>query len=545
MPYTYVYTLARMDGDGANIRYLSHNNEPDWTPSLLDDGRIIYTRWEYTDKALWRIQSLWTVRPDGTQHTVFYGNQSVWPDHLGEARQIPGTSKVLFTGTAHHDYFAGTLGIIDPSQGTNYPAGLTQITSEISWPECGPGPDDAKIALKGYQHRGRKGNYKSPFPLSAEYFLVSVNTGPKKGSDPLVLGGQTPFSAGPFNLYLMDVRGNKELIYRGQHNAWYGTPVRTRPRPPALPHQVAWPGQDRATQKPGILFSPDVYENSGIPRGLVKYIRVLQAEYHTFTTWERDFRFEGPAVSAVQADSVKKILGLAPVEADGSFHLQVPSGTTLHFQLLDEKQRALQTMRSFTGVMPGEVRGCVGCHEGQNRAPAYNYGHGSVQAMLRPPSKLTPPPWGDATVSFERLVQPVLDKFCVRCHDGGKTSAAPVLKAVPGKGTLSRLYPGETVFTAPYLHLIHSGLAGVIMSENYDQRDPAAYRTIGPMKYLSYRSKLLELADSGRHHGVKVDETSRLQLIGWIDANGPFRGLDDVRKLKDVRCQEAPCISRP
>jgi hypothetical protein len=42
-----------------------------------------------------------------------------------------------------------------------------------------------------------------------------------------------------------------------------------------------------------------------------------------------------------------------------------------------------------------------------------------------------------------------------------------------------------------------------------------------------------------------VDETSRLQLIGWIDANGPYRGLDDVRRLNDARCRDAPDVPRP
>lgn len=523
MPYTYVYTLCRADGDGSNIRMISHNNEPDWTPSLLDDGRILYSRWEYTDKALWRIQSLWTVRPDGTQHTAFYGNQSVWPDHLGEARQIPGTNRVLFTGMAHHNYFAGTLGTIDPARGSNYPAGLSQITSEIAWPECGRGPNDDRLAVPDYRHRGRVADYKSPFPLSDEWFLVSINTG-------------------PFNLYLMDVRGNKELIYRGEHNAWYGLPVRPRHRPPALPSVVAWPSADRHDQRPGVFFSSDVYEGSGIPRGMVKYVRVLQAQFHTFTTWDRDFRFEGPAISVVDADNVKHILGTAPVEADGSFQIQVPAGVAVHFQLLDERQRALQTMRSFSGVMPGEVRGCVGCHEGQSRSSTYA---ADALALRRPPSVLTPPAWGTESISFERLVQPVLDRYCTRCHNGSEASPVPNLRGTPGKGVASPLHPGTIVFSEPYLYLIRSGVAGVIGAEEYDQRDPAAYRTLPPMTHLSYRSRLLEIAESGQHHGVEVDEASRQQLIGWIDANGPYRGLDDVRALDEPRCRDAPVVARP
>ena len=118
----------------SNIRLISYNNEPDWHPTLMPDGRILFSRWEYTDKALWRIQSLWTVRPDGTRLETFWGNQSVWPDHPTEARPIPGTSKVIFTGTAHHDYFAGSIGIIDNRLGLNYPRGLTRVTWEAGWP---------------------------------------------------------------------------------------------------------------------------------------------------------------------------------------------------------------------------------------------------------------------------------------------------------------------------------------------------------------------------------------------------------------------------
>ena len=106
-------------------------------PALLADGRVIYSRWEYSDKALWRIQSLWTTRQDGTGTRVFWGNQSVWPDHLAEARPIPGSERVMFAGVAHHDWFAGSIGILDPSKGRNFPHGLTKVTADVTWPISG------------------------------------------------------------------------------------------------------------------------------------------------------------------------------------------------------------------------------------------------------------------------------------------------------------------------------------------------------------------------------------------------------------------------
>ena len=80
----------------------------------MNDGRVIYTRWEYTDKPLWRAQKLWTINPDGTQVNTFWGNQSVWPDLMKDARSIPGSRRVMFTGSAHHNWFSGSVGIIDP-----------------------------------------------------------------------------------------------------------------------------------------------------------------------------------------------------------------------------------------------------------------------------------------------------------------------------------------------------------------------------------------------------------------------------------------------
>ena len=371
------------------IRLISHNNEPDWTPSLLDDGRILYSRWEYTDKALWRIQSLWTVRPDGTQHAAFYGNQSVWPDHLGEARPIPGShDRVLFTGLAHHNYFAGSLGTIDPAQGSNYPAGLRQITSEIAWPECGRGPQRrANCACPTTNTAAARANYKSPFPLSADWFLVSINTG-------------------PFNLYLMDVRGNKELIYRGQHNAWYGLPVRPRPRPPALPSLVAWPTENRGPQKPGVLFSSATCTRApAFPGAWSSTSACFKAEYHTFTTWDRDFRFEGPAISAVEADNVKRILGNG---AGGRGRLVPDSSAFRHRGAFATSGRTSAGVANDAFVHRRDARRSARLRGLPRRSgPALDVRR-DVLALRRRPSVLTPPPWGDGVDSAS-------SGWCNRC----------------------------------------------------------------------------------------------------------------------------------
>ena len=77
------------------------------------------------------------------------------------------------------------------------------------------------------------------------------------------------------------------------------------------------------------------------------------------------------------------------------------------------------------------------------------------------------------------------------------------------------------------------------------------------MQYLSHTSKLIELASSGEHYDVKVDPVSLRKLIGWVDANCPYRGDEEIRAIPDPefagidalpirpRTQTAPHIPRP
>ncbi|NQU26156.1 MAG: hypothetical protein HQ567_33130, partial [Candidatus Nealsonbacteria bacterium] len=319
MPPTNAYVLARCDRDGENIYLISRNNEPDYLPSVANDGRILYTRWEYTDKPLWRAMGLWTVKPDGTQVNAFWGNQTVWPDLLKDARSIPGSRRVMFTGSAHHNWFAGSVGIIDPDHGFNFPDGLTKVTADMVWPESGNGPVDP-IESPHYHAAGRYSAYYSPYPLSEQDFIVSANRG------------------GKFVLYLMDVEGNRELIYEGTNNIFHALPVRPRPQPPLLVDTVDWPGpEERLDPKDGMIYSRNVYQGApDVLRGKARFLRVLSIEHKTYTYWhKRPYLSTGPVVSGVQSEGVKRILGTVPIEKDGSVSFHAPSGIPLHFQLLD------------------------------------------------------------------------------------------------------------------------------------------------------------------------------------------------------------------
>jgi hypothetical protein len=557
-PYIHSYVLARCDADGRNVYLTSVNSEPDFVPALLNDGRVVYSRWEYSDKDQNRVQGLWTTRQDGTQTAVLWGNQSVWPDHLAEPRPMPGSGRVMFTAVGHHDWFHGTIGIIDPRQGFNFPHGLTRVIGDLPWPEVGASPVD-RWEAPDYHSSGRFTGYLGAYPLSGEDFLVSARGAGDK-----------------FRIYLMDVHGNRELIYEGQHHAWYATPIRPRPAPPRQPDLVSWPGtgKDRKPLQPGVFYNGDVYQGvPDLPRGTVKYLRVFQQDAKTYSTWDKVFAFSGPAVSAVQSEAVKRIVSTVPVEADGSVYFEAPAGQALFFQLLDERQRAVHTMRSFTGVLPGERRGCVGCHSMHSVAPPNTPG----LAAQRPPTPVTPPPWGAESIGYERFVQPVLDRHCGQCHQGdGKGREKLDLTLRPMTGAFM-------LFKEPYLTLLGSaawpipapgsgraghGRAGAIpvngqKPDDVYPNDPATdgpstiQRSLRPLRYLSARSPLIELATSGKHHDVKVDPNGLLRLIAWVDANCPYLGEEEIRAMPDPdfsgieklpvrpRLKTAPVIERP
>ncbi len=545
MPPTNSFTLTRCRLDGTGMYLISRNNEPDYLPALLDDGRVIYTRWEYTDKPLWRAQSLWTMNPDGTRAATYWGNQSVWPDLLKDARQIPGSTKVMFTGSAHHNWFSGSIGIVDTRQGLNFPGGLAKVTAELAWPESGNGPVDP-LASAHYHPSGRYEAYQNPYPLSENVFLVSANR------------------AGKFVLYLMDTAGNRELIYEGAHHIFHAMPIKARRRPAQIPEVVQWPTHaERHRPAPGVIYSSDVYHHAPqVLAGKAQFLRILTMDAKTYSYWyKRPYASTGPVVSMVSSEGVKRILGTVPIDADGSLHFEAPSGKSLYFQLLDGQYRALQTMRSISGVMPGETRGCVGCHEMHSTAPVTaRFG----TALQRPPAAITPPPWGEESISYFRFVQPVLDQYCGACHQGDGEARKTLDLTLREDGLFREPYPlllGRPTWGAPYQPPANPppgfGIADTILVEAYGQRDPEAYVTPDPMTKLSYRSRLVAIASSGTHHDVKVDEVSRRRLIAWVDAMGPYRGDEEVRRIDDPEFQgidwlsmrpqikSAPVVCRP
>jgi len=567
-PWAPQHITARCDSNGKNIYLLSVGSEPDYSPSVLNDGRVIYTRWEYNDRGLNRIQSLWTMNPDGTASNTYWGNHSVWPDHLGEARSIPGSSLVMFNGMGHHDMYRGCVGIVDVKAGLNYPKGLKKVTGDVPWPEVGDGPQKPEPVASDYHSSGLFGGYKSPYPLSRELFLVSARAGQRHGSN----SAREP-NRGAFKLYLMDIRGNRELIHQGDHNVIYAQPLRPRKRPAVRPDMTIWPGSEKEGKPiaPGRFYSGDVYE--GMPekvRGLAKRIRVIECVQRNYTTgcvdgggspfasgsnvaldsrrfkggnpdkkivdrpWGDGAILAGPAIAIASNTRLKRVLGTAPIAADGSFNFIAPPGKALYFQLLDENGLVLQSMRSWVNLMPGEHRGCVGCHKGQLNTPV----SGKVRNLAnRPPDKITPPSWGVKTLSYVNDIQPIFDKNCAKCHQGkgkARKKLDLTLRPDPKKrwgGIFPEPYITLTCGDNPVNNFATMGRMKPTIAGNFFIWE--LYPTFEPMTKWSYKSRLINMHLRGKHHDVKLSKEELGKLIAWVDTNCHFRSLSDVLAIDD------------
>ena len=505
--------LYVMQPDGSRVRRLSVNKDGDYLPHCLDNGLIGYTRWEYHERSWAYIQSLWVVRPDGTGADAIFKQHFVDPWALEDVRSIPHSNKLVAIAAGHHTLAVGPLVVIDTSVGINEPRGIGIVTPNVKPPEGGmagvPVPQGGVCDPGGF--------YGTPWALSEKFFLVNYTY----GTSTTVPNG--------YGLYLVDVFGNKELLYRDPEiSCWFPLPLRPRLRPPVLA-DVTEPGWDDAV----CAVSDIAHGCEGIDPAQVRYLRIAEPvgwPYDHLAGGQRygeDHRYGGPGAERKNLTNWTpvRILGDVPVEPDGSAHFRVPADTAVYFQLLDENRMELRRMRSFISFQPGEMRACVGCHETRGVAPLAvlrepDAGAGGPRpqatslALAREPSLPMPPPWGDRPVSFLRDIQPILDRHCAGCHRGLKPA---------GQIDLSG---GLIGYDREVIDYGHNRAFETLLEKNLVALSAARAQDASitpPLVYGAHRSKLLSaLADEHHATEVALSAEDRLRLTMWIDANGPY-----------------------
>ncbi|MCU0963197.1 MAG: discoidin domain-containing protein, partial [Pirellulaceae bacterium] len=502
--------LYIMGPDGSNIRRLSVNKDGDYLPHCLDDGTIGYTRWEYHERNLTQIQSLWFVRPDGTWADALFKQHLNDPWALEDVRSIPtaGSRKFVAIAAGHHTLAAGPVVVITPAAGLNSAAAIRIVTPDVLPPEGGM--SGTPVDEGGVRDHG--GHYMTPWPLSEKYFLVAYsysNDWPQGAPEYYRGMDETGYA-----LYLIDVFGNKELIYRDPTISCVAPiPLRPRPRPPVLPDTT-----DASTPYAICTLTDAAFGSNGIDPQQVRYLRIARPVPWPYDERYGGLRYETVALSEGLNWTPVEVLGTVPVERDGSAHFRVPADKAVYFQLLDEHFMELRRMRSFISFQPGERRGCVGCHESQALAPIETAG---LLALERPPSMPTPPPWGVRPINFLRDVQPVLDRHCRGCHGGLQPAGGYDFTGGLTTGLRFRTrFGGELGLdghNTAYRTLITQGLVA------YSNKSDPADALSQPLAFGSHRSRLIAaLRDGPCRDRVRLEPDEWLRLVTWVDANAPY-----------------------
>jgi len=499
-----VYTLHTMDAGGGDLTAISPFEMFEWTPAVAHDGSVLYSRWDYVDRDNMPYMGLWSINPDGTNARIVFKNFTAAPHCAFEPRPVPGSHKIIFTASAHHDQTKGSLVLLDPAVGAESHLPIVRLTPEVPFPE-----------IEGWP----LSYYANPYPLSERFHLVTwscegtLAPAASAGWDRWHSVLRPPNGMG---LYLFDATGAMELLYRDPEiSTMYPAPLRPPPAPPVMPNHAAAEGP-----KEGRFLLADVYNGLGPDaRGKIAALRIVAIPPKTHPT------MNFPALGITRDDPGKCVLGTVPVEEDGSAYFRAPAGVIVFFQALDAAGVAVQTMRSATHVQPGQTLSCAGCHEGRNTAAPQK----PALAARRAPSKIAVGPEGSWPLRYDRLVQPVLDRHCAACHAPGAEGAAFDLTAAKSYETLVR-------YGAPSLrdHVVaryHQGRS--IEGEGAASRSPL----------------LALLKAPGGHRGAVLDKEARERLTLWIDTYGQRLGsfsAEQEEQLLALRAESAALlIERP
>ncbi|MCX6930029.1 MAG: hypothetical protein NT154_43470, partial [Verrucomicrobia bacterium] len=471
-----VANLCLMKADGSGIRQLCFDQDQNWYPSVLNDGRVIFTRWEYSDAPHYFTRLLFHMNPDGSGQMAHYGSGSYWPNSFFYPKPIPGhPTKLVAVISGHHGVpRMGELVVFDPAKGRFEADGVVQRI---------PGNrQKVEPIIRDGLVEGSWPKFLHPMPLSEKYFLVSSQPTPQS----------------KWGIYLVDTFDNMTLI---KEEAGYvlfePIPLHKTTRPPVIPDRIDL-AKNEAT-----VYVADVYSGpglKGVPRGMVKKLRLYEPHYgYPGMGGHINIGIDGPW-------DVHRILGTVPVEADGSASFRVPANTPIAVQPLDAEGKALQLMRSWYTAMPGEKFSCVGCHDNQNSTPTSK----ATLASMRQPSEITPWHGPARGFSFKREVQPVLDKYCVGCH---KEGAPPQHgQAVPDFTAKDK--QGWRGFTPSYIAL-HPFVRRPGPESDYHMQQP--------LEFHADTSELVQMLKRG-HYNVKLDADAWDRLITWIDLNVPDHG---------------------
>ena len=494
--------LYRVEPDGSKFEKLTNSPVSEFTPAVCEDGRIVYTRWEYIDKGQIGVKCLWSMNADGTASREVYGNNVRFPPTFIQGRQIPGHANLyVVIGSPHWPHSGtGTVIVVDTNKPIRTLEPMTYITPYVKVMQE-PGYNQYDFKTKLWTRSGKGPLYRDPFPLSKEMFIVSHNEDRTRDAK----------DASAYGLYTLDLKARHKRIYRDpKTSVWCAQPLRPRKKPPV---SIMPRDEKLAARGLAICSVLDIYHGmENTKRGEVKWIRIME---QLPRPWAARRRWQ-PACGHTQPPggggplSCKLLRGVVPVEKDGSANFYVPADRNIYFQALNKDYLELQRERTYVNYRPGETRACIGCHETPNDAPRLPT---KRIAMSKPPVMPQPQPGDPAAarpLHYAKDVQPIFDKQCVSCH--GKEKPAAGLRLTGEHWWLSNY---------SFVELIRKGyVPGFREGKDFEGTEYSPAKTIG-----SYVSKLTKQIQKGcPGNKTKMSQAEFVRIATWIDTNGVYSG---------------------
>ncbi len=423
------FALHVMNSDGTGIRQISFHTGHDLDPSVMTDGRIMFTRWDISTGAG---MQLYAIDPDGGNQQLLYGRNSHDTGTAG--------SNVQFTqARARPD--GRIVALLRPFSGTDFGGDLTLIDTanfvENLQHVLGGSGNVGQTRLVGNDIRtvpaangappppSPGGRFSSIFPLWDGTDRLLVGWSECRLLDQTRIVPCTPYNlakagvvaAAPlYSIWIYDARNNTQLpIVPPVEGTMYTDVVTLQPRLPTPPiiHDAA-PGTPStytftlAAENVGILNVKSVYDFDGVdtaPGGIARVsdpsLRSADPRRPRFLRIEKAVSLPDSEVLpnallpgyafGVSGGYMRELIGYAPVEPDGSVRVKIPANIPIQISVLDANGRRLDGTppggfprhRAWLKLRAGETLTCSGCHV-QNANVRTSHGRAGLFTAANP-----------------------------------------------------------------------------------------------------------------------------------------------------------------
>ncbi|GGY85878.1 hypothetical protein GCM10007071_36610 [Marinobacter zhanjiangensis] len=403
------FVLHIMTAGGDDIRQITFNQSHDLDPVVLDDGRILFSRWDNAGQTRNNGFNLYQINPDGTGLAYVFGRHShdVDDSNLHYFRPIQtddGDILVQARGLGNND-LSSFPSLVDINRFVEYNRTLDGATGDALAPLVPGQSRDGSASLAG--------SFDSVTPLfdGSSRYLISwspcrvreVVGGSSAGQPNLPCTGERlnsdNYEVAPplFGLWQRDVGNDTQLpiapAREGQQIS-EAVLMSSRPLPTYLPPAVnsgalAEDARELVTEGLGIVHIRSVYDIDGVdttPGGIADMANPQRTPADQrparFLRFEKPVSIPDPDVRAVdnadfgisRAQGMREILGYVPVEPDGSVRAAVPANVAFAISVVDARGRRISPRhQNWLQLRPGETLTCNGCHTLNSEVPHGHY----------------------------------------------------------------------------------------------------------------------------------------------------------------------------